>query len=461
MSVGLDTPIGMPGQSAWTPSPSLKLDPLQVNAEWKNPLSAQPPQSSTNTFTPISTGLTPRYSPPAGGLISPGVSGEIAGAIDNPAQPSSSLADLFTSPEYPFSSVKTRSPNPTPPPPKRPPSQPSRPSLRPPQPPSASLQPLQPPPTSATQQQQQQHQQQQQPQSQQQRPQQHQQSQPQHHQQKTPQPISMAYPASYAPSGPPHPPTLVPVQQISHMSQPQQHAPITPQQPIPYTTAQQQQMSQPLQPVPPPPQSYGGYSVIPPSQHPQAPQPPPQPPRVEPMIAPLPPRTDAIPVSATESEKKDTASVMPTTGHRSVLGSGIVSSAVQEAQVRARMKAETFAKNRKRKRHDDVVEEDKTDKNEDDAKLSPDQLRKKRYKRRLALNRESAAVSRVRRREYVKLLEEHLVNAEKERVRLAGELNEMQRQHTKLRQHLQQLELQVQERGGPAPPTDPTRGETY
>lgn len=156
-------------------------------------------------------------------------------------------------------------------------------------------------------------------------------------------------------------------------------------------------------------------------------------------------------VPGSEPEKqKDSSQVLPSTGHRSVLGSGIVSSAVQEAQVRARMKAETFAKNRKRKRHEEPVEEEKNEKsNEEDSKLSPEQLRKKRYLRRLALNRESAAVSRVRRREYVKLLEEQLVNAEKERVRLAGELSEMQRQHTKLRQHLEQLERSMDAGGGP------------
>lgn len=153
----------------------------------------------------------------------------------------------------------------------------------------------------------------------------------------------------------------------------------------------------------------------------------------EAVIAPLP-----------REEKKGVA---PTTGHRSVLGSGIVSSAVQEAQVRARMKAESFAKDRKRKRHHEPAEAEREKVSEEDAKLTQDELKKKRYKRRLALNRESAAVSRVRRREYVKLLEEQLVNAEKERVRLATELNDMQQQHSKLREHLDQLEKSVKEGG--------------
>lgn len=155
----------------------------------------------------------------------------------------------------------------------------------------------------------------------------------------------------------------------------------------------------------------------------------------------------AAPVAVNEAGNG--AMVMPTTGHRSVLGSGIVSSAVQEAQVKARLKAETFAKNRKRKRSDDVDQPDvgvgiKEDKTEEDGKLSPEELRKKRYMRRLALNRESAAVSRVRRREYVKLLEEQLVKAEKERMKLATELSEMQRRHAELRDHLTSLEVKVQ-----------------
>lgn len=110
------------------------------------------------------------------------------------------------------------------------------------------------------------------------------------------------------------------------------------------------------------------------------------------------------------------------------------------------MKAETFAKDRKRKRSS-PVEEEKPEKNlDEDSKLSPEDLRKKRYLRRLALNRESAAVSRVRRREYVKLLEEQLVNAEKERVRLASELSVMQQQHSELRKHLEHLEEVVRMR---------------
>lgn len=160
--------------------------------------------------------------------------------------------------------------------------------------------------------------------------------------------------------------------------------------------------------------------------------------------------TRSPPAEEIGKPKESAALPMPTTGHRSVLGSGIVSTAVQEAQVGARIKAETFAKNRKRKRVEDLDSDDKSDKvqADEDSKLTPEQLRKKRYARRLALNRESAAVSRVRRREYVKLLEEQLVNAEKERVRLASELSDMQNRHAQLRENLAKLEATVQENGG-------------
>lgn len=127
--------------------------------------------------------------------------------------------------------------------------------------------------------------------------------------------------------------------------------------------------------------------------------------------------------------------------HRSVLGSGIQSTAVQEAQMQARKKAEVFANARKRKRVEQPSQITRAPQvAPEDAKLTPEERKRKRYERRLALNRESAAVSRVRRREYVKLLEERLVSAEKERVRLATELEDMQQQHNKLQEHLQKLE---------------------
>lgn len=134
-------------------------------------------------------------------------------------------------------------------------------------------------------------------------------------------------------------------------------------------------------------------------------------------------------------------------GHRSVLGSGITSSAVQAAQMQARLKAEHFANARKKRRVERPAEKPTLSEKlntAEDAKLTPEERKRKRYERRLALNRESAAVSRVRRREYVKLLEEQLVSAEKERVRLADELKDMQQQHSKLRKHLQKLEGSVE-----------------
>lgn len=150
---------------------------------------------------------------------------------------------------------------------------------------------------------------------------------------------------------------------------------------------------------------------------------------------------DGAGASEVANNASTSAPMQPTGGHRSVLGSGIQSTAVQEAQIQARKKAEVFANARKRKRVEQPVEPVCAEPvPTEDAKLTPEERKRKRYERRLALNRESAAVSRVRRREYVKLLEERLVGAEKERVRLATELEDMQRQHSKLREHLQKLE---------------------
>jgi hypothetical protein len=54
-----------------------------------------------------------------------------------------------------------------------------------------------------------------------------------------------------------------------------------------------------------------------------------------------------------------------------------------------------------------------------------DDSKSDRYKRRLALNRESAAVSRIRRRAYIKELEERLAVVEKEKYQLMGQVEIM------------------------------------
>lgn len=123
-------------------------------------------------------------------------------------------------------------------------------------------------------------------------------------------------------------------------------------------------------------------------------------------------------------------------------------SAVEQAQRAAAEKAERFADERKNQRavvesggEEDVVEEG-------DANLAPDELRKKRYLRRLELNRQSAAVSRVRRREYVKELEDKLVGVEKEKYRLQGQVDTMGSENMRLRAQMRSLQAQL---GKPEP----------
>lgn len=66
-----------------------------------------------------------------------------------------------------------------------------------------------------------------------------------------------------------------------------------------------------------------------------------------------------------------------------------------------------------------------------------------KYKRRLAMNRESAAVSRVRRRAYIKELEERLATVEAEKFQLIGKLEAVMQQNTSMASQLDNLFLLV------------------
>lgn len=65
-----------------------------------------------------------------------------------------------------------------------------------------------------------------------------------------------------------------------------------------------------------------------------------------------------------------------------------------------------------------------------------DPTKSSRYKRRLALNRESAAVSRIRRRAYIKELEDRLAQVEKEKHELIGQVQIMLSQNEKMSSQL-------------------------
>lgn len=71
-----------------------------------------------------------------------------------------------------------------------------------------------------------------------------------------------------------------------------------------------------------------------------------------------------------------------------------------------------------------------------DAEDDDEGTKSSRYKRRLALNRESAAVSRIRRRAYIKELEDRLARVEKEKHELIGQVQIMLSQNDKMSSQL-------------------------
>ena len=152
-------------------------------------------------------------------------------------------------------------------------------------------------------------------------------------------------------------------------------------------------------------------------------------------------------------------------------------SAVEEARIRAQREAETFANSRrdptKRERElslplplpqkcDEITQRappkrqrpdpEPNSSNEyaprrvspdDDGRDDSEAEKKERYKRRLDMNRESAAVSRVRRRAYVKELEERLAGVEAEKLQLEGKLEIMMAQNESLKKQLENLFVMV------------------
>lgn len=85
------------------------------------------------------------------------------------------------------------------------------------------------------------------------------------------------------------------------------------------------------------------------------------------------------------------------------------------------------------------VEEGIIAKKDEDSEVE----KQERYKRRLDMNRESAAVSRVRRRAYVKELEERLAAVEAEKLQLEGKLDIMLSQNEDLKKQLDRLFMMV------------------
>ncbi|KAI0562483.1 bZIP transcription factor [Gracilaria domingensis] len=144
-----------------------------------------------------------------------------------------------------------------------------------------------------------------------------------------------------------------------------------------------------------------------------------------------------------------------------------VRSAVEEARLRAQREAETFAESRRPKRDAPLItrqsdvsswgEQPAKRLRTDDTPRSSDRdqplpkgagdesevEKQQRYKRRLDMNRESAAVSRVRRRAYVKELEERLAAVEAEKLQLEGKLEIMLSQNESFKKQLEHLFMMV------------------
>ncbi len=120
------------------------------------------------------------------------------------------------------------------------------------------------------------------------------------------------------------------------------------------------------------------------------------------------------------------------------------SNAIEEAKQNAQERADKFAQKRKRSRKQQE-EEGKLDAplSEEDKNASPSELKKKRYNRRLELNRQSAAVSRVRRRAYVEELEGKLMHVEREKLNLEDQVGVMQSENHKLREQMRHLHEQL------------------
>lgn len=122
-----------------------------------------------------------------------------------------------------------------------------------------------------------------------------------------------------------------------------------------------------------------------------------------------------------------------------------LSNAIEEAKANAQDRADKFAAKRKRSRQHvpDQEQPKESELLDEDKQLSPSELKKKRYSRRLELNRQSAAVSRVRRRAYVEELEGKLMYVEREKLSLEDQVAVMQTENHKLREQMRHLHEQL------------------
>ena len=125
--------------------------------------------------------------------------------------------------------------------------------------------------------------------------------------------------------------------------------------------------------------------------------------------------------------------------------SGPPSSALERARERARRLANDFSKDRKRKKqaeNDAAIASSKRARMAAEvsgSEISLQQLSEQRYKRRLQLNRQSAAVSRVYRRQYTDELETELKSVEQQEKKATDEISTLRAENERLRLRLTEL----------------------
>ena len=138
-------------------------------------------------------------------------------------------------------------------------------------------------------------------------------------------------------------------------------------------------------------------------------------------------------------------------------------SAVENARLRAQREAEAYAKSRKsnsekqasaskpnkttikrsKKQKGTTGESKKKSEASNKSNETYERKESDTYERRLALNRESAAVSRLRRRTYVKELEERLAVVEASKLQLEGKLEAVQEQNEDMKRQLEFIFLSL------------------
>lgn len=234
----------------------------------------------------------------------------------------------------------------------------------------------------------------------------------------------------------------VPVPQQQHMVAPSNTAIPHPQQ-VAYAHARSMPMTHAHQPI---------HQAQPPIQHQQARYPEMGYPTAMPPTHAHPPQRMGMGMATGAGSVGNVGNVnarraAPRPAIRATGNGSVVSSAIEEAKQNAQERADKFAQKRKRTRaaaqHDGPGKNNGSDSGDEREPGTAGDLKKKRYNRRLELNRQSAAVSRVRRRAYVEELEGKLILVEREKMTLEDQVSVMTNENGKLQQQLRHLHEQL------------------